>query len=47
MAMKLDNVVVRTITNMGIEGFDCVMGRNLKEWNMFQIFSCHLISICF
>ncbi len=20
---------------------------NLKEWNMFQIFSCHLISICF
>ncbi len=19
----------------------------LKEWNMFQIFSCHLISICF
>ncbi len=20
---------------------------NVKEWNMFQIFSCHLINICF
>ncbi len=30
MAMKLDNVVVRTIINMGIEGFHSVMGRNLR-----------------
>ncbi len=30
MAMKSDNVVVRTIMNMGIEGFHSVMGRNLR-----------------
>ncbi len=24
-----------------------IFKRMLKEWNMFQIFSCHLISICF
>ncbi len=23
------------------------VGQRLKEWNMFQIFSCHLISIFF
>ncbi len=23
------------------------LGDNLKEWNMFKICSCHLISICF
>ncbi len=30
MAMQSDNVVVRTIINMGIEGFHSVMGRNLR-----------------
>ncbi len=30
MAMKSDNVVVRKIINMGIEGFHSVMGRNLR-----------------
>ncbi len=30
MAMKSDNVVVRTIINMGIEGFHSVMERNLR-----------------
>ncbi len=30
MAMKSDNVVVRTIINLGIEGFHSVMGRNLR-----------------
>ncbi len=30
MAMRSDNVVVRTIINMGIEGFHSVMGRNLR-----------------
>ncbi len=30
MAMKSDNVVVRTIINMGIEGFHPIMGRNLR-----------------
>ncbi len=30
MAMKSDNVVVRTIINMVIEGFHSVMGRNLR-----------------
>ncbi len=30
MAMKSDNVVVRTIINMGIDGFYSVMGRNLR-----------------
>ncbi len=31
MAMKSDNVVVRTIINMeGIEGFHSVMGRNIR-----------------
>ncbi len=30
MAMKSDNVVVRTIRNMGIEGFHSVMGRNIR-----------------
>ncbi len=30
MAMKSDNVVVRTIINMGIEGFHAVMGSNLR-----------------
>ncbi len=30
LAMKTDNVVVRTIINMGIEGFHSVMGRNLR-----------------
>ncbi len=29
MAMKSDNVVVRTIINMSIEGFHSVMGSNL------------------
>ncbi len=24
-----------------------ILANVLKEWNMFQIFSCHLISICF
>ncbi len=28
--MKSDNVVVRTIINMAIEGFHSVMGRNLR-----------------
>ncbi len=27
MAMKSDNVVVRTIINMGIEGFHSIMGK--------------------
>ncbi len=30
MAMKSDNVVVKTIINMGVEGFHSVMGRNLR-----------------
>ncbi len=30
MAMKSDNVIIRTIINMGIEGFQSVMGRNLR-----------------
>ncbi len=30
MAIKSDNVVVRTNINMGIEGFHSVMGRNLR-----------------
>ncbi len=30
MAMKSDNVVVRTIINMGIEVFLFVMGRNIR-----------------
>ncbi len=30
MAMRSDNVVVRTIMNMGIEGFHSVMGRHLR-----------------
>ncbi len=30
MAMTRDNVVVRTIINMGIGGFHSVMGRNLR-----------------
>ncbi len=30
IAMKLDNVVVRTIINMGIEGFHSVMERNVR-----------------
>ncbi len=30
MAMKSDNVVLRTIINMGIEGFHSVMGRNIR-----------------
>ncbi len=30
MAMKSDNVVVRTIINMDIEGFHSVMGRNVR-----------------
>ncbi len=30
MAMESYNVVVRTIINMGIEGFHSVMGRNLR-----------------
>ncbi len=30
MAMKSDNVVVRTIINMCIEGFHSVMGRNVR-----------------
>ncbi len=30
MAMKSDNVVVRKIINMGIEGFHFVMGRNIR-----------------
>ncbi len=30
MAIKSDNVVVRTIVNMGIEGVHSVMGRNLR-----------------
>ncbi len=30
MAMISDNVVVRTIIHMGIEGFHSVMGRNLR-----------------
>ncbi len=28
--MKSDNVVVRTIINMDFEGFDSVMGKNLR-----------------
>ncbi len=28
--MKSNNVVVRTIINMGIEGFHSVMGRNIR-----------------
>ncbi len=30
MAMKSDNVVVRTITNMFIGGFHSLMGRNIR-----------------
>ncbi len=30
MAIKSDNVVVRTNINMGIEGFHSVMGRNVR-----------------
>ncbi len=30
MAIKPDNVVVRTIINMGIEGFHSVIGRSIR-----------------
>ncbi len=30
MAMKSNNVVVRTIINIGTEGFHCVIGRNFR-----------------
>ncbi len=52
MAMKSDNVVVRTIINMGIEGFHSVNGRNLRlmqskfkmdESNMLKFWNHKLI----
>ncbi len=30
MVMQSDNVIMRTIINMGIEGFLSVMGRNIR-----------------
>ncbi len=30
-----------------MHGMVIIVNANLKEWNMFKIFSCHLIRICF
>ncbi len=44
MAMKSDNVVVRTIINMGIEGFHSVMGRNLRLMqSKFKMDECNVL----
>ncbi len=51
MAMKSDNVVVRTIINMGIEGFHSVMGRNLKlmqsnfKMDEINVLNCGIINV--
>ncbi len=37
------NIVLGELLNAAVDKLNL----SLKEWNMFQIFSCHLISICF
>ncbi len=44
MAMKSDNVVVRTMINMGSEGFYSVMGRNLRLMqSKFKMDECKVL----
>ncbi len=47
MAMKSDNVLVRTIINMGIEGFHAVMGRNLRLMqSKFKMDESNVLTFC-
>ncbi len=48
LSMLFNNIVNHEL-NAPCEGVLILAkeGARLKEWNMFQIFSCHLISICF
>ncbi len=46
MAMNSDNVVVSTIINMGIGGFQSVMGRNLRLMqSRFKMEERHVVTL--
>ncbi len=47
IALKADNVIVRTIINMAIEGFPSVMGRNLRLMqSKFKMDDSNVLKCC-